>query len=71
MALAHAVLAAELVDATAGIEDLLLAGVKRMTRRAHFNREVIAKCRTGTELVTATTGYFDVTVIGMNFGFHV
>ena len=67
---ADAVLATELVDAAASVHDLLLAGVKRVTRGAHFYRQILAERRTRREFVTATTVHLDVGVIGMNVGFH-
>ena len=32
---------AELVDATAGVNDLLLAGVERVAGRAHFDLQIV------------------------------
>ncbi len=68
---AHAVLAAELVDPTAGIDDLLLAGVERMAGGAHFDEEVLTERRARLEFVAATTSDLDGVVIGVNVGFHV
>jgi len=68
--LLHAVFTAELVDATARIDDLLLAGVKRMTGGAHLNEEVFTERRARCELISAATGYFDVAVVWMDVGFH-
>ncbi len=68
--LAHTVLFAELVYASAGIDDLLLARVKRVARGAHFNREIRAEGRACCELIPATTGDLNVVVIGMYIGFH-
>jgi len=68
--LTHTVLLAELVYASTGIDDLLLAGVKRVARGAHFNEEVLAEGRACCELVATTTGDFNVVVIGMYVGFH-
>ena len=68
--LAHTVLLAELVYASAGIDFLLLASVKRVARGAHFNKEILAEGRASCELVATTTGDFDVVVIGMYVGFH-
>jgi hypothetical protein len=64
------VLATEFVNSTAGIDDLLLAGVKRMTRGTHFNKEILAERGTRREFVATTTSHLDVSVIGMNVGFH-
>jgi len=68
--LAHTVFLAELVNAPASIDFLLLAGVKRVARGAHFNKEILAERRACCELVATTTGDLDVVVIGMNVGFH-
>ncbi len=69
--LTHTVLLAELIYASASIDDLLLAGVKRMARGAHFNKEILAEGRASCELVATTSGDFDVVVIGMYVGFHL
>ena len=68
--LAHTVLAAELVYATARVDDLLLARIERMTGRADLDHEVLAKRRTRREFVAATAGYLDIRVVGMGIGFH-
>jgi hypothetical protein len=68
--LANAVLAAEFVDATARIDDLLLARIKRMTGRADLDHEVFAERRTRREFVAATAGNLDIRVVGMGIGFH-
>ncbi len=66
----HAVFLAEFVDATARVDDLLLARVKRMTGRAYLDREIVRERRTRCELVAAATSDFDVAVVGMDIGFH-
>jgi hypothetical protein len=71
IALAETVLAAEFVDPATGIDNFLLAGIKRMTCRADLDCEVLTECTSGFEFVAATTGYVDITVIGMDFGFHL
>ena len=68
--LAHAVLAAELVDATTGIDDLLLARIERMTGGADLDHEVFAERRARREFIAATTGDLDVRIVGMDIGFH-
>jgi hypothetical protein len=68
--LAHTVFLAELVDASASINFLLLAGVKRVARGANLYTEILAEGRSSGELVATTTGDFDVVVIGMDVGFH-
>jgi len=39
----HSVFFTELIDTTAGIDDLLFAGIKRVARRAHLYKKVVAK----------------------------
>lgn len=68
--LADTVLAAELIDPAAGIENLLLTGIERMTGRAHFDEEVLVKRGAGIKFVTAATSDLDIVVGGMNLGFH-
>ena len=70
MKLAQTVLTTELIDPAAGINDLLLTRVERMARRTDLDQEVFTQRRAGVEFVTATTGHFDIAVIGMNVGFH-
>jgi hypothetical protein len=41
--LADTVFATELVDPSARIKDFLLAGVERMTCRAHFDEQILTK----------------------------
>ena len=70
MKLAQAVLTTEFIDPAAGINDFLLARVKRVARRTHLDQEVLAEGGAGCEFVAATTSYFDIAVVGMNVGFH-
>src|SRR5210317_1941494 len=67
---AHSVLATEFVHATAGVDDLLLAGIKRVARGAHFDVEFLAERRARFKFVAATTDDLDGFVIGVNVGFH-
>ena len=69
--LAHAVLAAELVNATAGVDDLLLARVEGVARGTYFDQEILAERGTRLEFVATTTGNLDGVVIGVNVGFHL
>jgi hypothetical protein len=69
--LADAIFTAELVNAATRIDDLLFSGIKRMTGGANLNQEVFAERGTRRKLVSATTGYFNVTVVWVNIGFHV
>jgi hypothetical protein len=68
--LAHAVLAAELVYATARVDDLLLARIERMAGRADLDNEIFAERLTRRKFVAATAGDLDVRVVGMDIGFH-
>ena len=64
------VLLAELVDATGGVEDLLLARVERMAVRADFDLQVVSQSRARLERIPARAGDTDFFVIGMRIGFH-
>ena len=68
--LAYAVFAAELVYPTTAINNFLLAGIKRVAGRAHFDCQVFPKRRARGEFVATAAGDFDVAVIRMNVGFH-
>ena len=70
LVLAHPILATELVDATAGVNDLLLAGVERVTGGANLYKKVLTKRGARRKFVATTTGDLDVGVIGVNIGFH-
>jgi hypothetical protein len=67
---AHSVFTAEFVYTAASINDLLFAGIKRVTGGANLDEEVFAERRTRREFITATTGYLDTSVVGMDVGFH-
>jgi len=64
------VLLAELVDATAGVEDLLFARKERVAVRAHFDLEVVAECRTRNEGIPAAAGHRRVFIFRMDCGLH-
>ena len=64
------VLLAELVDATRGVEELLLARVERVAVRAHFDLQVVTQRRTRLEGVAAGAAHVDFLVIRMRIGFH-
>jgi hypothetical protein len=66
-----AVLAPELIDPAAGIENLLLAGVERMAGGADFNVQFAAQRGSGRELVSATANDLYVAVLGMDSLFHL
>lgn len=61
---------AELVDATAAIDHLLLTGIERMAIRADFDLQVVAQRRTRWKRVAAAAGHGNVFVLRMNAGFH-
>src|SRR5512134_3171296 len=64
------VLLAELLDAPLGVHYLLLAGVKRMALRAHFDVEIAAHGRARVPRVAAAAGNGDRAVFGMDLRFH-
>jgi hypothetical protein len=64
------VLFAEFIDATAGIHNLLLAGIERMAVRTNFDLQILPDGRAGLELVSAGTGDRDLFVLWVNAGFH-
>ena len=66
----HAVLLTELFDATGGVNDLLLARVKRMALGAHFNVQILAISRTCLEHIATTAGDVDFFVIRVGIGLH-
>jgi hypothetical protein len=70
IALAETVLAAELVDPAAGIDNFLLTGIERVTGRANLDCEVFTEGAACGEFVATTTGHLDFAVIGMDVGFH-
>ena len=58
------------IHASGRIDQLLLAGEKRMTFRANFDMQVFAKRRTGLERVSTRTAHRDLVIFRMNFLFH-
>ena len=65
------VLLAELIDPTAGVDDFLLAGIKRMAVGADLDLKVLTDGRAGLEHVPAGAGHVDFLIFGMDAGFHV
>ena len=65
-----AVFAAELVDATTRVNDLLLAGVEGVAGGADFHVQVLAQGGTGVELVAAAADDLGVAVRGVDAFFH-
>ena len=59
----------EFVDASAGIDELLLAGIERMALRADFNAQIIFG-GTGMDFVSAGALYYDVFIRGMDSFLH-
>src|SRR5215212_7052821 len=62
------VLLAEALDTAGRIDDLLFAGVERMTGRAHFDVQWLDAGRAGLELVAAAASDLDFGVFRM-YGF--
>lgn len=60
----------ESVNASCGVDQLLLAGEKRMAFRTNFDVEVFAKRRTSRKGVSASANYVEFLIIRMNFLFH-
>ena len=60
----------ESIDATAGVNNLLLASVERMALGADVNTNVLTQGGTGFDNVTATTNCLDVVIVWMNFCLH-
>ena len=65
-----AVLFLELTHAPGGINDLLLAGVKRMASGADLNVKFFAQGRPGLKTVATGTHHFNRVVSRMNFWLH-
>jgi hypothetical protein len=61
---------AELIDAAAGVDNFLLAGIERVAIGANFDLQILADGRTRLELVPAGARDRDLFVIGMDAGFH-
>ena len=68
--LARPVTAAELLDPSRGVHDLLLPGVERVARGADFHVKIAVMGRSGRERVAARTGDRDLFVPGMNVRLH-
>jgi hypothetical protein len=71
MVLLAAVLLTEFINATTGINHLLLTSEEGVAGGANLKTYVVARGRTGLERVTAATSYGDLIVIGMDIRFHV
>ena len=68
-ALLDAVLAVEAFDTSRSIDQSLLAGVKRMTVRAHLDVKLVHR-GTSFECVSACARYYAPVVFGMDCSFH-
>ena len=68
--LAHTVLAAKFIDAPGRINDLLFAGIERMTYRADIDVQLIRQCRLRLKFVATATNNLNLVVLRMNVGFH-
>ena len=67
-----AVLLAEALNATSGINDTLLTGVERMASGANFDVDAgLANCGARLERIAAAANNIDFGVFRMDFGFHV
>jgi hypothetical protein len=60
----------ELVDTATRVDNLLGAGVERMTGRAHIKMDVLAQGRLGLEAVATGAGGNNVFVLRMDISFH-
>jgi hypothetical protein len=65
-----AVLTAEFIDPTSGINNLLFAGVERMAGRTDFYMQVIGQRRARGEIVATAAGDFNFLILGVYLCFH-
>ena len=68
--LLQSVLALEALDAPCGVDQTLLAGVKRMTVRADLDVQLFGG-RASLKGVAARAGHYAAAVFGMDFSFHL
>ena len=66
----HAETLVKTFNASAGVDNLLLASIERMACRANIDLKIVAESRTGFKLVTARALDFDYAVLWMNIFFH-
>jgi len=64
------ILLAEFINPARSIENLLFAGVERMTARADFDLQIMADSRARLEAVATAADDVDFGVIGMDRCFH-
>jgi hypothetical protein len=69
-ALLEAVLAIEALNSSSGIDQPLLAGVKRMTVRAHFDVKLV-HCGTSFKCISTCARYNAAVIFGMDCSFHL
>ena len=62
--------AIESIDTARRVNQFLLAGKKRMTRRANFDVQIAFTRRTRLESFAAGAGHCDFFIFRMNSGFH-
>jgi hypothetical protein len=67
----HSVPSVEFLDTASGVDDLLLAGVKRMAGGTDFDVQRFLHRRLRFERIAARAGDFNFVVIGMDVGFHL
>ena len=60
----------EFLDASRSVDDLLLAGVKRMALGAHLDVDILTHGRAGYEFAATAANNIYVFVFRMNFVFH-
>ena len=64
------VLAAEALDASGGVQKLLLAGEEGVAGGADFHVDIAPVCGPGCECITAGAMHANFVIIGMDSGFH-
>ena len=62
---------AEALYAAPGVENLLLAGIKRVARRANLKVNVLCQGGARGDHVATATGSIDLVIFGMNLWFHL
>jgi hypothetical protein len=67
---ALAVLLPEAFNTASGVDNLLLAGIKRVTGRTNFNVKRLAIGGAGRENIATATGDVDFDVVRVNSFFH-
>jgi hypothetical protein len=67
---AHIIAFVKAVNASGGVNQLLLAGKKRVALRANFHLQVGFAGRAGLKRMAASAMDIDFDVIGMYFSFH-